>query len=72
MIVGTVIGLVVFIAICTMIHNHASGDTATSYCTKHVITHGWGPDRLVWQHGVHRTSGNKCDGAKHRRTSKFW
>ena len=40
------------------------------YCTKHQIVAGWagGPDRLVWVYGPHRTPGNACDGAEHRRS----
>jgi hypothetical protein len=37
-------------------------------CTKHVIrTSSWGPDRMVWQYGPHRTPGNQCDGPEHKR-----
>ena len=42
------------------------------YCTKHVITHGIGPDKLAWVHGVHRTPGNQCDGPEHRRSPNWW
>ena len=39
-------------------------------CTKHVIrTSSWGPDRMVWQYGPHRTPGNQCDGHEHKRVS---
>lgn len=45
------------------------------YCTKHVLRQSMipgGPERLVWQYGVHRTRGNACDGREHQRVSGWW
>jgi hypothetical protein len=34
-------------------------------CTKHVIrTSSWGPDRMVWQYGPHRTPGQSVRRAR--------
>lgn len=44
-------------------------------CTKHVIRKSaipGGPERLVWVYGVHRTQGNACDGAEHKRVGGIW
>jgi hypothetical protein len=65
-----VIGVALFVIACAARTSTPTGKAREArYCTKHKIAQPLpgGPEHLVWVLGPHRTKGNKCDGAEHRR-----
>jgi hypothetical protein len=74
MIVAVVITIIVVVFIGLVQNSNPDVKAKKQHiCTKHVIRmSSWGPDRMVWRYGPHRTPGNKCDGTEHERVVWWW
>jgi hypothetical protein len=74
--IAMLIAVVIFVIGMAVVSNSGKGKAKQArYCTKHVLTQSpipGGPERLTWVYGNHRTRGNACDGAEHRRRSAWW
>ena len=74
MIILEVLGCLAVLVIAILgIAAHVAGPRKPRYCTKHVVVRQgpFGPDRVKWLYGPHRTQGNACDGALHKRAA-WW